>query len=100
MIVKLQEVADLCDILINKAKSIEFNEIQTDSDYYWTITSDEREDINNENPQVTVGSLKDDWESLNKVLEGGNIPTPVDFERLGNILTAIGEIISKSNKIL
>lgn len=99
MKVKLNELKYSCDILINKAKDSGFDEIEIDSDNYWLISSDEREEFSSDTPNLCVGSINDDIESLKNILEGINPPTPVDFDRLANLLIAVGQRISTSDKI-
>ncbi|MDJ0658444.1 MAG: hypothetical protein QNJ42_03030 [Crocosphaera sp.] len=68
-----------------------------ETDYYWLITSDEWEDFNsNSPPDPVVGSLIDDWESLQKILTQEHIVTYLDYERFASILRAISETIVPS----
>lgn len=70
-----------------------------DADNYWIIASGDRENFNIETPDICVGSLYDDIEYLKKILEGVNAPTPVDFDRLASVLIAVGERISRSDRV-
>lgn len=99
MRVRLKELKRLCEILINKAVKSGFEEIEIDADNFWIIASGDRENINIETPNVCVGSLYDDIGYLNKILEGANPPTPVDFDRLASVLIAVGERISRSDRV-
>ena len=73
-------------------------EIEVTAVYYWTIASDDREDLEKE-PDLMIGSLVDDWSELAKLLNGGQVST-VDLERLANILIAASERTYKSKKPL
>ncbi|MEN2773866.1 hypothetical protein ABCY62_02205 [Acetivibrio clariflavus] len=84
---------------MEKLEENEFDEIEFDKDNYWYVSSDEREVFSEKLPSLIVGSIADDIQSLKKVLDKTNIPTPVDFDRLGNVLIALGERISRSDKI-
>lgn len=48
---------------------------------------------------MDIGSLYDDLEGLNKVVEGEHEVSILDFDRLGNLLILIGSQISKSDKV-
>jgi hypothetical protein len=85
-------------MLVNKAKNQGISKVEL-NDYYWLVAADERENVTSpEKPSLVVGSLVDDWESILKMINGQYPPTIVDFERLGNILIAIGEAIHHSQK--
>lgn len=98
MEIDLKDLQKLFDILITKAIDAGFGKIDIDSDNYWVITSNEREDFS-VTPVVSVGSLVDDVESLKKVLKDSNPPTTVDIDRLANVLLSISNHITNSNKI-
>ena len=99
MKVKMSQIKHLSEILINKALDSGFEEIEIDSDYYWLVSSDEREDFSSNTPIMCVGSIDDDIDSLIKILKGVNPPTIVDFDRLANVLIAVGQRISSSDKV-
>ena len=93
MNVTVRELRILFEKLMNKMEengilSLDINDIN----YYWIVSSDEwtnfQSDVN-----VDVGSLIDDWDSLQKVLSEEHIPTYVDFDRLASILRAVSEKI-------
>jgi hypothetical protein len=99
MKVKFRELKQLLEILVDNAEISGFADIDIDIDNYWFIASDEREKFNSDISELCVGSIKDDLTCLRKVLSNENKPTPVDFERLGNILITVAEKISQSDKI-
>lgn len=99
MKISVEELKRMYDIIIDKAINSGFIEIEIDTDYYWTVLPNEREGFNSGAPEPGVGSIIDDIENLRKVLKGENPPTCVDFDRLANILIAIGERISRSDKL-
>jgi len=98
MKVKLEDIKKLCKIIVDQAENSGFNELNLTGDYYWTIKSEDREDFSKDTPIICVGSLHDDIEYLEKILEGSNPATIIDFDRLANLLSAIGNEISKSEK--
>ncbi len=96
MKVKVQELKQVCELILTYLEQYGCSEIELEQDWYWTVIS--REDLyaNDGHPTLGVGSLSDDLESLEKVLDGTNPPTTNDFERLGNIFIAIGDKIDRS----
>jgi hypothetical protein len=62
-------------------------------DMYWVVHQPEWTDLQHE-PKLSVGSLKDDWEALQQVLEG-QMPTSVDFDRLASVLRAVSERLAR-----
>lgn len=98
MKINLSDLQKLCERLIAKAIDSGFEEIDIESDNYWVITSSEREDFS-VTPIISVGSIVDDMESLDKVLKGLNPPTTVDIDRFANVLLSISNYITNSNRI-
>jgi len=93
MNVTVGELRILFDKLMNKMEqegiiSLDINEI----DYYWIVSSDEWTNFETD-VSLDVGSLIDDWKSLQKVRSEEHIPTYVDFDRLASILRAVAETI-------
>ena len=97
--ISINELKNLCRLLLDKAEKIGFKEIEFDVDNYWFVSSDEREVFNENYPTLSVGSITDDIQSLKKILDKTNPSTPVDFDRLANVLIALGEKISRSDKV-
>jgi hypothetical protein len=96
MIVKTQKVKQVCEMLLTYLEQSGCHEIELEQDAYWTVIS--REDLyaNDGSPQLGVGSLSEDREALEKILDGINPITTNDFERLGNIFIAISEKLCQS----
>ena len=97
--ITVDEIQQIFELLLQRIKDdkIEFVDIETD--FYWLITSDEWSNFNS-SPEAVVGSLVDDWDSLQKVLESKCIVTYLDYERFASILRVISETIAPSNKKL
>ncbi len=97
MIITVDKLRVLFEKLMNKMEdngiySLEINDV----DYYWIVLSSEWTNFQSE-VKPAVGSLEDDWENLQKVLSGEEIPTYVDFERIAAILRAISETVAPTN---
>ena len=99
MKITIEDLLKILELLISKAEHSGIETIEVNSDYYWNISSEDRENFTTDKPDVCVGSLYDDLQELQKVLSKKNPPTILDFERLGNILIFLGNKISKSDKI-
>lgn len=67
----------------------------SERDFYRVFGTDEMFDVYAEAPSpIGIGSLHDDLHELGKLLENpDSMPTPLDIERLGNVLRAISEVI-------
>lgn len=99
MKVNMDQLKSMLDILVDKAKNAGIDEIEIDRDNYWLVAAEDRENFQTDAPEICVGSLDDDMQSLQRVLDGTNIPTVPDFERLANLLIAVGEEIYRSPKV-
>jgi hypothetical protein len=63
-------------------------------DEYWFVAAPEWTDFTKP-PELSVGSLSDDWTALNNVLEG-EMPTANDFDRLAALLRVVSEQITRA----
>ncbi|HEX8704005.1 MAG TPA: hypothetical protein VF815_34555 [Myxococcaceae bacterium] len=94
MQIQLLQLAMLATKLIESYRERGYESVSIDDmDMYWIVQSPEWSDLQHE-PQLSVGSLKDDWESLQRVLEG-QMPTAVDFDRLAAMLRAVSERLAR-----
>lgn len=75
-----------------------FDIIEISSDYYWHISSDERENMNKK-PELCAGSLNDDWQELKLIPQRG-LASLVDVDRFANILISISEAILQKNSLV
>ncbi len=98
MRVKMQELKQMCEMVLMHLEQNGCGEIELEKDAYWTVISREDIYVKDGNPPLGVGSLREDREGLEKVLDGTNPITTNDFDRLGNIIIAIGEKIGRSKK--
>ena len=84
------------DSLLLKLEQDDVNEVVLQNDYYRLIPTDEW--TNFENQVEVVGSLVDDFDSLNLVInDSERLPTYVDFDRTASILRAISETLNPVN---
>lgn len=87
--IKLNEIQEAFKSITSFLESLEMTDFKLDTDYYRFISTDEWERFSEE-PTNCVGSIKDDWVTLKKNMESGDI-TFIDIERFAQILRAIQE---------
>lgn len=94
MQIQLLQLAQLATRLVEnyRARGYETVSIE-DMDMYWVVQPPEWTELQQE-PKPAVGSLKDDWAALQRVLEG-QMPTAVDFDRLAAVLRALSERLAR-----
>lgn len=90
MKIALNQLKELCEIILGKIENLGLEEVGIDVDFYWNVSFEEAYNFAVERPEIMVGSLIDDWEWLLKVLNKKNPVTTVDFERLGNVIEILG----------
>ena len=88
------KIADCLKILADQISNV--GEIELTEDYYWKLDEDETYNVE-DSPNVTaIGSLHDDYNSLERVLNRDDIYlSSVDIDRLASLLKFIGYQISK-----
>jgi hypothetical protein len=94
MQIQLLQLAILAKKLIENYRERGYDAAHIDDmDMYWVVQAPEWTNLQRE-PKLSVGSLKDDWEALQRVLEG-QMPTAVDFDRLAAVLRAVSERLAR-----
>ncbi len=97
MEINTNDLSTLFNKLMEKIEKSGFERFEINNDYYWNIPTDDSYNMNKPNPQITVGSLYDDYDCLRKMLED-DMSTVVDFERFAHLFIAISYVISSSNR--
>lgn len=85
ILIKLEEISSLFELIIKKLQKENIEDIEIEEYLYWFINSDNW-NVDKENPEIEVGSFKDDWEGLLKCIDRNEIVTYVEFDRLASIL--------------
>lgn len=94
MQIQLLQIAVLAKKLVENYRERGYETVPIDDmDMYWVVQPPEWTDLQHD-PRLSVGSLKDDWEVLQRVLEG-QTPTAVDFDRLAAVLRAVSERLAR-----
>ena len=92
MQIPLSQLAQLARILVENYRERGYDTVPVDDmDMYWVIEAPEWTELSGA-PKPCVGSLRDDWQHLQRVL-AGEMPTAVDFNRLAAVLRAVSERI-------
>jgi len=95
--ITVEQLSRIFELLIQKLRADNVEKIDVPMNEYWYIGSDEWANFKDDLTQL-VGSLDDDWDSIKSVIDGQNIISYLDFERVGFILRAISETIIPTSK--
>lgn len=95
--ITVDELKQIFELLLQRINNDKIEFVEVETDLYWLITSDEWSNFNS-SPEAVVGSLKDDWNSLQEILENKQIVTYLDYERFASILRVMSETIAPSKK--
>lgn len=97
---KIGDLKILLEALLSKLDNIDSNRpVFSDQDLYWNITDEELYDPYKEPVDLTMGSLSDDWEFLQKMMNGERDLIDYDLYKLAAILKYSGSkgIIAKES---
>ena len=95
--ITVDDLKQIFEFLLQRINNDKIEFVDVETDFYWLITSDEWSNFDS-SPEAVVGSLVDDWNSLQEILEDKRIVTYLDFERFASILREISETIAHSEK--
>ena len=88
--IKYNELETIFNLILKKLQNDKVYEVELEEVEYWVISADEW-DIGNENPELGVGLLTEDWEGLKKCIMENSIFSYTEFDRLSSILRAISQ---------
>jgi len=88
--ISVNEIEKLFALIINKLKADDANNFELDLNEYWIVLADQWNNFNG-NPQLAIGSLKDDVLYLKRAIEEDEIISYSEFDRLATVLRAISE---------
>lgn len=90
MRITMNELEDLCNAAFTRLEEADLSVINFSENYYWSISFNEATYLA-EKPDITMGALFADWEWLKEIIsEQRRSMSTLDFERLGNLITALG----------
>lgn len=94
MKVRMDDLENLCNEAFARLEKAGLSVINFSENHYWSVSFNEATYLA-ERPEITMGSLFDDWRSLQGIGSGRRFMSTLDFERLGNIITALGNEFQK-----
>ena len=86
----MREIEKIFALVINKLKADDANNFELELNEYWLILPDEWNNFSG-NPQLAIGSFKDDILNLKRAIEENEIISYSEFDRLATVLRAISE---------
>lgn len=99
---KKADIRKLIEALINQLDKLNDSTSFTFyNDLYWNITDEELYDPYNDPKELTMGSLIEDWEFLQNILDGKREMIDYDLTKLASLLRFLGKsmIITKAQNI-
>lgn len=88
--ITVAEIEVLCKLLIDKLKGDNLTEIEVSTDEYWIVLTDNWENFKKQ-PELAVGSLKDDIKYLKQAIDEGQMYAYSHLDNLASVLRAISE---------
>ncbi len=99
MEIKTAQLEKIFALIIQKLNQEKITKIELDEELYWEIPFEQFTEIDKPIENMEVGSFEDDWNILQTSLKNGIVLDNNDFNRLVNILKAIGLKIDTLCKI-
>ncbi|WP_111956306.1 hypothetical protein [Chryseobacterium lathyri] len=89
--IEKEDLKKILFILIDKLESSNSNKFSLEKDLYWNIPDENLYNVYQKPEDFTIGSIKEDWEFLQKVLRKEREAIGYDFNKISNILKLIGQ---------
>ena len=91
--IQKEDLKQILLTLIKKINTLDTTTIYLNKDLYWNIPYEELYNVYEEPKEITIGSIKEDLEFLQKINENREIIS-YDFIKISNILRVMSESIS------
>lgn len=91
--IQKKELKQILFTIINKIDNLNEAEISFHKDLYWNINDEELYNVYEEPKNITIGSIKEDWDFIQKILTDDREIINYDFNKIANILRLVGEKI-------
>lgn len=86
MEIKFSELKKIINLILSKIELLGYDKIFVDRDLYWSINSEEMYNVYTTPNNLTIGSLSDDLEYLQNILEENREIINYDLYKLSCIL--------------
>jgi hypothetical protein len=102
MKITIKELQKICELLLDRVKNIEGEQIvfDKDDDFYLVVSRSERQNIATDHPELGIGSIAENIENLKELLSGKKEPNLIDLERFGQIFISLSNRLEKDPGIL
>ncbi|MBL1222490.1 hypothetical protein JET18_16680 [Chryseobacterium sp. L7] len=88
--IQKEDLKKILFMLIDKLDDSPTDKFSLEKDLYWNIPDDKLYNMYQEPPDLTIGSLVEDWELLQKILRKEREVLWYDFYKVSTILNSIG----------
>jgi len=97
MKVSINKLKKICTLLLKQIDEIQGQEFNIDNDFYLMVSRLERQNIEKENPKLSIGSINEDLEALEKVLTKKKDLDILDLEKIGQVFISLGQMLEKKS---
>jgi hypothetical protein len=65
---------------------------EVEGDLYWVVLPPEWEDFSHGSPEISTGSLVDEWSELSRLLDEDEVVSFLDYDRVAAVLRHVSEV--------
>lgn len=91
MKIKISELKQGFEIVLNNLLENGIEELELEFDYYWNIEESEKYDVEKDPKEFDIGQLSDDYHELQKITSGKSEPLSYSLVWLSSLARAVGE---------
>ncbi|MGG5207305.1 hypothetical protein ACQWU4_00055 [Chryseobacterium sp. MIQD13] len=88
--IQKEDIKKILSILMDKLDASD-DKIILHKDLYWNIPDEELYDVYKDPINLTIGSLEEDWELLQKILKNEREAVGHDFSKISNLFRFIAQ---------
>lgn len=81
------------ELLLSHLQAVEGPVVALDADYFWAIPARQRNNVDSEPTDFTVGQLTESFQNLSEIVEGSSPVISYALVWLADILRAAGEVV-------
>ena len=94
--INIEELRKAINILFDHIRAGGIDVVEFKKDYYWDMDADKIYNVAADPADLTIGSLFEDWESVQKIASNKDLPVVLLLLKVAPLLRYIGETLPES----
>ena len=91
--IEIEELRTAVNLLLDHLRDGGIRQVELGKDYYWELDSERLYEVTDDPADFSIGSLFDDWESVQKLASGQHEPVVLLLLKVAPLLRYLGDTV-------